>query len=226
MYTLLTRNPNNPATFGQIFTVDVSTGIADAGKVVITGVDGKIDPSLVVGGSGTSGSLQGAYNGGTNITITNALGPVSFKGYDTLNTVFVVRDSSNADIARINADRTTEFTGSVEAPIFTSNFSATVNTNSPNIIIDSLAIAVYRAVQYTYSIRNSDNSGYETGQIYLIHDGTNVNIFQTVGCAIGVACGTSFDSIISVGNLSLRVTTDNSGAFSRIIQLFRISLPV
>lgn len=45
MYTIITRNPNNPNTYGQIYTVNVWAG-TDVDRVVVTGPNGKIDPSL------------------------------------------------------------------------------------------------------------------------------------------------------------------------------------
>lgn len=45
MYTIITRNPNNPNTYGQIYTVNIWAG-TDPDRVVVTGPDGKIDPSL------------------------------------------------------------------------------------------------------------------------------------------------------------------------------------
>jgi hypothetical protein len=94
-----------------------------------------------------------------------------------------------------------------------------------DLVIEGHDMAVFRAIQYSYTVANSDFSGYETGQICMIHDGANAVINWSQGAAIGVPSGIAFSSDVSGGQLRLRISTDNSGGgFSRILHLFTVAL--
>lgn len=83
----------------------------------------------------------------------------------------------------------------------------------------------FRAIQYSYTVTNSDASGYETGQIFIIHDGVTTVLNWLQGATVGVSSGTSFSSGISGGQVRLKVSTDNgSGGFSRILHLFTVAM--
>jgi hypothetical protein len=49
VYNVLIRNPNNLNTFSSILTTDASSGVTDAGKLIVKGLDGKLDSSLYNG---------------------------------------------------------------------------------------------------------------------------------------------------------------------------------
>lgn len=48
MHTLVTRSATNPNAFGQILTINASTGSSQANQVTQTRGDGRLDPSLLV----------------------------------------------------------------------------------------------------------------------------------------------------------------------------------
>jgi hypothetical protein len=94
-----------------------------------------------------------------------------------------------------------------------------------DLAIDSHDASVFRAIQYQYTLANSDASGYETGQIFIVHDGTSAVINWLQGAMTGVPSSTSFSADISGGQVRLKVSTDNGGGgFSRILHLFTVAL--
>jgi len=157
-----------------------------------------------------SQSLQSAYNNGNTIQLVNG-------------SPFIITDGTN-NILTVSNDDIINFNTTLCGQNYTSNITINVATNSSNIIVDTSDKTIYRAIQYFYTISNSDASGYETGQLYLIQDGLNCTLCDNIGNSIGTPVGSQFSSIISGNNLNLMVTTDNSGAFSRIVHLFKVAL--
>lgn len=94
-----------------------------------------------------------------------------------------------------------------------------------DLAIDSHDASVFRAIHYQYTLTNSDSSGYETGQIFIVHDGASVVINWLQGATVGVSSSTYFSADIHGGQVRLKVSTDNGGGgFSRILHLFTVAL--
>lgn len=160
--------------------------------------------------SSTTNSLQQAYDGGNQIEIVDG-------------SPFLIKNGTST-LFSISSDGTLEFTDTLKGKDYTSNITQSVNTSSVDIIVDITDKTKYRAVQYNYTITNSDNSGFETGQLYLIHNGLSCSLCAIIGNAIGTSCGAIFNAVLSGYNLELTITTDNSIAASRIVHLFKIAL--
>ena len=154
-------------------------------------------------------SLQKAYDNGNEIKVIDNK-PVIFK-------------NNTSEILKITSDNLVEFNQTLRGKTYTSNISANTITDS-RTIIDATDIREYRAIHYFYTSTNSDGSGFETGQLFVIHDGLSASIYAIMGNNKGIPCGIVFDTELSSNNLILIVNTDNSGDFSRIIHLFKIAL--
>lgn len=83
----------------------------------------------------------------------------------------------------------------------------TTTATTANQIVDSSSIATYRSV--TYTIQVTSGSAYQSSQVTIIHDGTNVYMSEYGTVQTGAALAT-FDADISSGNLRLLVTPVNS----------------
>ena len=155
-------------------------------------------------------TLQEAYNNGEIIIV------VDEKPFTISN--------SDEEIFKVSANKLVQFYDTLKGKDYTSNITVNVITSSTDIIIDETDKTKYRAVQYFYTITNSDVSGFETGQLYIIHDGTDCSVYQILGNSIGIPCGVSFSVTIVDNSLNLLATSDDSGPFSRIAHLFKVAL--
>lgn len=155
-------------------------------------------------------TLQDCYNAGNEIQIIDGK-------------PFIIKNN-NEEILKITADQTLEFNHTLKGKHYTSSINASVGSDSINTVVDLSDKLKYRAIQYFYTARLSDNSGFETGQVYLIHDGNHATIYWLTGNSIGSPVGVSFNSQLNGSNLELLVTSDNSTIASRIIHLFKIAL--
>lgn len=154
-------------------------------------------------------TLQQAYDGGNEIQIIDGK-PIIIK-------------NASSEILKISYDNLIEFNNTLKGKDYTSNINTNVITNS-SVIVDSTDRTKYRAIQYFYTVTNSDQSGYETGQLYLIHNGLTSSLYAIMGNSIGMSCGIIFSTELVGYNLNLIATTDDSGSFSRIVHLFKIAL--
>ena len=153
-------------------------------------------------------TLQAVYNNGNEIELTNPL---------------IVRNSVE-EIFRISSNSLVEFHDTLRGKDYTSNITVNVIANSTDTIIDQTDKTKYRAVQYFYTITNSDVSGFETGQLYIIHNEADCSVYQISGNSIDLGCGVSFAVEIVDDSLNLLASADNSGEFSRIVHLFKVAL--
>jgi len=95
--------------------------------------------------------------------------------------------------------------------------TAEANTSSTSTAtIDSWAIATYRSAKYEYHITNTgaDPDEYQTGEMMVIHDGSNAKhnsygVIFTGTDALGV-----FSTDVSAGNCRLRFTAANTNAMA------------
>lgn len=168
-------------------------------------------------------SLQDAYNNGSVISTDDGR-PLMLNGPDGVSRIFTINDSSLSKILSVDTDGTVEFDKKIRGRDYTSNLNYNVATNQNDVIIDKTDKSKYRAVHYFYTVSNSDNSGYETGQLYLIHDGFTATMYMIQGATSNNPTGISFNASISGTDLQLIASTDNSGSFSRIVHLFKVAL--
>jgi hypothetical protein len=167
-------------------------------------------------------SLQAAYNGGAEI-LTTVGNPFILTGPDAATQIFKIRTISN-DVMTASSDGTIEIFNKLRNKDYTSSINYSVNGNAVNIILDRTDSDIYRAIQYFYTISNSDNSGFETGQLFIIHNNTNATVYAIIGNSVGVPCSLSFSVQISGHELQLVASTTDSSPFSRVIHLFKIAL--
>jgi hypothetical protein len=169
-------------------------------------------------------SLQDAYNNGNTIAIIGNRPTIIQTEETNLISLFEIQDSVGNKILSANNESKVVFNKQLQGKEYTSSITAAIQTNSSDITLDVTNRDIYRAVQYFYTVSNSDGSGYETGQLFVIHDGFTATIYAIMGNSINTPCGISFNSILSGHNLYLKASTDNSGSFSRIVHLFKIAL--
>jgi hypothetical protein len=184
-----------------------------------------LQPDLIAWGVDaiTSANLQAAYNAGAQINTTSG-NPVTIRGIDP-TAIFVIQDALNNPLFQVDGDGLVESMKTFKGDTFTTSITCVAQTNNPNIVIDTVDIRVYRAVQYFYTCANSDNTGFETGQIFLVHDGFQVSVCAMMNSCIGVPCGITFSGTVLSNDMRLLATTDNSGSFSRVLRLFKVALP-
>lgn len=169
-----------------------------------------------------SNSLQNAYNAGATI-ITQTNNPVTIQGIDN-TAIYQINDKYGNPILSITGDGNIDSSDTITGNTFTTNIVTIAISNITNSIIDRTSIISYRAVQYFYTCSNSDATGYETGQIYLVHDNNSVNICSIMSSSIDSPCNISFNAILDTeNNMCLTATTD-SLPFSRVLHLFKIAL--
>ena len=118
---------------------------------------------------------------------------------------FLFDSSGNATIS---ADLT------IKEIILTTAEGATSNTNTTTI--DSWAVDTYRSAKYEYHITDTgaDPDEYQTGEMMVIHDGSNAKhnsygVIFTGTDALGV-----FSTDVSAGNCRLRFTAANTNAMA------------
>lgn len=169
-------------------------------------------------------SLQDAYNNGATISVIDGKPVIIQTENSNLISLFEIKDNLGNKILSAKNDAKIDFYKQLRGKEYTSSISATIPTNSNEIRIDSFDKLEYRALQYFYTVSNSDGSGFETGQIFVVHNGLGVVIESIMGSAIGVPCGISFSVDMVAYTINLKANTDNSGDFSRIINLLRIAL--
>ena len=95
--------------------------------------------------------------------------------------------------------------------------TAEANTTSTSLTtIDSWAIATYRSAKYEYHITNTgaDPDEYQTGEIMVIHDGSNAKHNSYGVIFTGTAALGTFSTDVSSGNCRLRFTAANSNAMT------------
>ena len=82
--------------------------------------------------------------------------------------------------------------------------------------IDSWAIATYRSAKYEYHITNTgaDPDEYQTGELMVIHDGSNAKHNSYGVIFTGTAALGTFSTDVSSGNCRLRFTAANSNAMT------------
>ena len=169
-------------------------------------------------------NLQNAYNNGHSITVMNGNPVIIQSSNTTATSLFEIQDYLSNLIFGVDNNSRINFGKQLCGKEYTSSVTSVVATNSLNVYLDKIDKLEYRAVQYFYTVSNSDNSGFETGQIFIIHNGLGAVIESTTGTTIGIPCGISFGVDMVAYDINLLATTDNSGIFSRVVNLFKIAL--
>jgi hypothetical protein len=118
---------------------------------------------------------------------------------------FLFDSSGNATIS---ADLT------IKEIILTTAEGATSNTNTTTI--DSWAVDTYRSAKYEYHITDTgaDPDEYQTGEIMVIHDGSNAKHNSYGVIFTGTASLGTFSTDVSSGNCRLRFTAANTNAMA------------
>ena len=118
---------------------------------------------------------------------------------------FLFDSSGNATIS---ADLT------IKEFILTTAASSTSNTNITTI--DSWAVATYRSAKYEYHITDTgaDPDEYQTGEIMVIHDGSNTKHNSYGVIFTGTAALGTFSTDVSSGNCRLRFTAASTNAMA------------
>lgn len=169
-----------------------------------------------------SNSLQNAYNAGSTI-IAETNNPVTIQGIDNTS-IFKILDKFGNPILSVTGDGNINSSDTITGNTYTTNIITIAVSSIVDSIVDRTSIVNYRAVQYFYTCSNSDASGYETGQIYLIHDNNSVNICSIMSSSIDTPCNISFGATLDSENNMCLTTTTDSLPFSRVLHLFKVAL--
>ncbi len=147
--------------------------------------------AIALGASGTVTAAAGTLTGATlNATVTAS----SLTSVGTLGTVTVTNTATVGTLA-------IDTTGIMDSAVLVTS------TTTSNQVVDTKAIATYRAVKYQITV--TSGSAYEYTEVQLLHDGTTAYINEINTMLTGAALAT-FDADISAGNLRLLVTPVNA----------------
>ena len=163
-------------------------------------------------------SLQSAYNAGATIRTSGT--PVTLEAGDA-GPVFLIKNLSNEAVLEVEGDLVS--LKDLKAHSYQGDLFKVV-ANNTQLMIDTTP-ADFRGVQYFFTITNSDHSGFSTGQLYIVHDGTTPEVTLFTATMTGTDPKVSFQVEIQGGDLILKATASNiAGGFSRILHLFKVSL--
>jgi hypothetical protein len=103
---------------------------------------------------------------------------------------------------------------SIKEIILTTAEGSTSSTSTTTI--DEWAVATYRSAKYEYHITNTgaDPHEYQTGELMVIHDGTNAKNNSYGVIFTGTASLGTFSTDVSSGNCRLRFTAANTNAMA------------
>ena len=115
------------------------------------------------------------------------------------------------------------FDGSAGGGIGGEGLTTISNTDVDSAVenVDTFATTEYRSAHYHYVIENDDASEYQTGQIHVIHDGTNAQISEFGVLRTGNNDLITFTADVNAGSLRLRgsAQTPNSKFKAKRISL-------
>lgn len=97
-----------------------------------------------------------------------------------------------------------------------SSASLTTSATTANQVVDTAAIATFRAVKYLITV--TSGAAYQLTEVYVIHDGSTVFINEIGTMKTGASLAT-FDSDISGGNMRLLVTPANASTTVKVVRM-------
>lgn len=181
------------AQFGGGQTYTAGTGLTLGGNVFsLTNSSTTINgTAIALGASGTvtaaAGTLTGTVLNSTvvssSLTSVGTLGSLAVSGTTTSNLV------------------------SINGIGLVGSATLTTSATTANQVVDTKAIATYRAVKYLISV--TSGTAYHYTEVQLLQDGTNTYVSEINTMLSGVSLA-SFDGSISAGNLQLLVTPVNA----------------
>lgn len=220
----------NAATVGDIMVASVAntyTSLADVatGNVLLSGGIGVV-PSygkvvLSAAGSAVTGVLPLA-NGGTNANITAINGGVT---YSNATTLALTAAGSAGQVLVSNGAAAPTWSSSPTLASTTISSGGTpiglvdgtllvTSTTAAGQVVDSVAIAAYRAVHYRVAV--TSGASYQYTEIALLHDGTTVYISE-VNTMLTATSLATFDADILTGNMRLLVTPVNAVTTIKVV---------
>lgn len=158
--------------------------------IVVNGTYGNVGEVLTSTSTGAQWAPGGGFNGGT---ITSPL--------NINNSTSSISNSSGALIVAGGAG----IAGNIvygTAPVLNSSSTIT-NIGTGAKLLDSFSVVLYRSAKYILSITDVTNTGYQTGEIILMQDGTNANISSYGLLYSGISAKMTFSSNIISGNVML-----------------------
>lgn len=164
-------------------------------------------------------ALQAAYNAGATINIAD-LNPLVLQEPNTLSPVFVIKNPSGNAVVNVVGDAVE--LKELKAEAYRGHILTSVGQNT-TVQLDSTDGSRFRAIQYAYTISNSDSSGYSTGQLYIVHDTSTASLCDFSGNTVGAANNLAFSASLVGGQVILSASA-GMGGFSRIVHLFKIAL--
>jgi hypothetical protein len=84
--------------------------------------------------------------------------------------------------------------------------------------IDTWSATTYRAAKYVYRIKNTSTSEYQSGEIMVLHDGTNVQIAEYSLLKTGNNDLITFSVDIDAGNVRLRGSAQATGSDIKLLR--------
>ena len=180
--TLATVN-SNVGTFNNV-TVNGKGLVTAASTVAYLTANQTVTVSGDATGSGTTAIALTLANSGVTAGTYNSV-TVNSKGLVTAGTA-----------------NTETFTYGAQTSV-----SLTTSTTTAGQVIDTLATATFRTVEYLVSV--TSGSSYQATKILILHDGTTPSILEIQDINTGSVLAT-FDAAISAGNLTLICTPTNA----------------
>ncbi len=190
---------------GNITTVNGSTTTfevsATTGNTWVGGI-------FQLGGTNSSGTISGTtFSIATNGNVTSS-GTITSAGLNI---------SGSSSISSTTLTGTTSFNSLTDVVTGT----LTTTSTTANQVIQNLAIATYRSVEYIIQGVDSTGSKYHSSTIKAIHDGTNVSFTEYASAATANGLTGTFNVAISAGNLQLQVTP--ASANSTVFKVYAIA---
>jgi len=162
-----------------------------------------------------------SYISGKTSVFMNGVLLVNGSDYFASNTTSIwLADGAGAgDVISLQAfDSASNF---VEKDANISTGSTTLSGTSAQVV-DTFGTGDYRTAKYIVQCTDTDNNYYQSAEVLLIHDGTNVEITQYGSVELGAALPgdiMSIDADISAGNVRLKVTPTGTNSVVKVLRL-------
>ena len=198
-----------------VITTSANIGNLRIADTTISSISANSDITLNPDGTGTiSLSANTTVTGNTtvigNLVATNAnLGNATYANYFIGDGSLLTNISTSAIAGNLSVDNVTANSITIST-IFSGNLNTVNVVTGSNTEIDSFAVASARTAKYVVKASNDD--GYESLEILLIHNGTDsfITIYGSISTATDSNSIVSLSSNISSGNIKLYASGSNA----------------
>jgi len=172
------------------------------------------------GGADDNGNTLSYVSGKTSVFMNGVL-LVNGSDYYASNTtsIWLADGAGTGDVISMQAFSSAA--NFVEKDANISTGSTTLSGTSAQVV-DSFGTGDYRTAKYIVQCTDTDNNYYQSAEVLLIHDGTNVEITQYGSVELGAALPgdiMTIDADISGGNVRLKVTPTGTNSVVKVLRL-------